>query len=357
MAQASQKQYVFGDFILVPTERQLLHVGTPLKLPPKSFNLLQLLIERAGSLVTEDEILKNLWPDEFVNSEGINVRVSEIRRVLGDSVKNPKFIETVHKHGYRFCHSVKPLLVYETEHQSETTDVLSSQSKSREPTSEYQEPIDAARNANRLGRYEEAKAIWNDLSAEATRTHNEKLLPRPSVSWLECQPVSRSNVRAVYEFMRKYFGDESPRQNRILEWQQINRDILTAVYDKRISRGEPRRELVGVFKILPLKEVAIELLESEEITGATIGSDVIAAEGEPVRALYIGDVVACTQQGKAEVLRQLKNMINRRFGSGIPIYTRPLTSHGARLVRKYGFVPVVDDVVPGSVGRIHKFII
>jgi DNA-binding winged helix-turn-helix (wHTH) protein len=357
MAQASQKQYVFGDFILKPTERQLLQAGTALKLSPKSFNLLQLLIERAGSLVTEDEILKTLWPDEFISPQVINVRVSEIRKVLGDSVKNPKFIETVHTHGYRFCHLVEPLFVYETTHQSEANDVLSSQSKSPEPTSEDQERIDAAKKANRLGRYEEAKATWNDLSEEATRTRNEKLLPRPSVSWLECQPVSRSNVRSVYEFMRKYFGDESPRQNRILEWQQINRHILTAVYDKRLSRGEPRRELVGVFKILPLKEVAIELLESEEITGATIGSDVIAAEGEPVKALYIGDVVACTQQGKAEVLRQLKNLITRRFGTGIPVYTRPLTSHGARLVRKYGFLPVVENVVPGSVGRIHKFII
>ncbi len=150
MAQASQKQYVFGDFILVPTERQLLQAGTALKLRPKSFNLLQLLIERAGSLVTEDQILENVWPDQFVSPEGINVLVVEIRKVLGDSVKNPKFIETVPKAGYRFFHLVKPLLVYEAEHQFETNDLLSSQSQSPEPANEYQGRIDKAKKANRL---------------------------------------------------------------------------------------------------------------------------------------------------------------------------------------------------------------
>ncbi len=176
---------------------------------------------------------------------------------------------------------------------------------------------------------------------------------RPS-TWCEFRPVTRRDVRQVFELMQEYFGEETPSCTRILEWQRRNKAVLTAVYCKKLKGGRTKQELVGVFKVFPLTQQTVELLETEKVSGATLGASNIAAEGDDVAALYIGDVLASTRQGRAEVVRQLKYCIMRQLKPGISVYTRPLTSDGARLVRKYNFVPVMKDVPSGSVGRIHK---
>jgi hypothetical protein len=176
---------------------------------------------------------------------------------------------------------------------------------------------------------------------------------RPS-TWCEFRPVARRDVRQVFELMQEFFGEETPSCSRILEWQRRNNAVLTAVYCKKLKHGRTKQELIGVFKVFPLTKQTVELLETEQVSGATLGASNIAAEGDEVAALYIGDVVASTRQGRAEVVRQLKYCIMRQLKPGISVYTRPLTSDGARLVRKYNFLPVMKDVPPGSVGRIHK---
>src|SRR5271166_2124850 len=62
-------------------------------LPPKAFAMLHYLVEHAGRLVTQDELLDALWPDTFVQPEVLKSRVREIRSVLGDDCRNPRFIE------------------------------------------------------------------------------------------------------------------------------------------------------------------------------------------------------------------------------------------------------------------------
>src|SRR5438270_13724304 len=68
-----------------------------------------MLIERPGELVTREEICRNLWPDgTFVDFDrSINVALTRLRQVLGDSAENPKFVETVSRRGYRFVASVE----------------------------------------------------------------------------------------------------------------------------------------------------------------------------------------------------------------------------------------------------------
>jgi TolB-like protein/DNA-binding winged helix-turn-helix (wHTH) protein len=74
---------------------------------PKSFDVLAYLIEHAGRVVTQDEILEALWPETYVNPEVLRKYILEIRKTLGDRAENPEFIETVPKRGYRF---VAPLV-------------------------------------------------------------------------------------------------------------------------------------------------------------------------------------------------------------------------------------------------------
>lgn len=73
-----------------------------LPIAPKAFDVLCYLVEKAGFLVTQDELLEALWPKTYVNPEVLRKYILEIRRVLGDRPEKPVFIETVTKRGYRF---------------------------------------------------------------------------------------------------------------------------------------------------------------------------------------------------------------------------------------------------------------
>src|SRR5882724_1478795 len=69
---------------------------------PKAFAVLEYLVERAGQLVTHGELLEGVWPDRMVEPQAVKKRILDVRNALGDSPKNPEFIETVPKRGYRF---------------------------------------------------------------------------------------------------------------------------------------------------------------------------------------------------------------------------------------------------------------
>ena len=69
---------------------------------PKGFDVLAYLVEHAGQVVTQDEILEALWPETYVNPEVLRKYILEIRKALGDRPNNPEFIETVPKRGYQF---------------------------------------------------------------------------------------------------------------------------------------------------------------------------------------------------------------------------------------------------------------
>ena len=98
--------YEFGPFRLVPEERQLLRDDVPVSLTPKSFDLLVALVENAGHLLEKSELMKRVWPDTFVEEANLTVKMSELRRALGDGSDQPQFVETVPRRGYRFVADV-----------------------------------------------------------------------------------------------------------------------------------------------------------------------------------------------------------------------------------------------------------
>lgn len=173
-------------------------------------------------------------------------------------------------------------------------------------------------------------------------------------TWFECRPVSHSNVKAVHALLKGVFADETPSISRMLEWQRRNRGTLTALYEKQLERDVATKTLVGVFKILPLTADGEKLVAKEQRTGTTLSPRDIATDAEQTTAFYIGDVLAVTSRAKGEVLRQLKQVLGPEHTRGMPVYTRPLSRDGARLVRTYGFLPVAQAVTAGEAGRIHK---
>ena len=92
----------FGDFRLDAANATLKRGTAAVALTPKAFGVLELLVARAGRLVTKDEFLDQLWPGVFVGDAVLKVCIREIRVALGDDHQHPTFIETVHKRGYRF---------------------------------------------------------------------------------------------------------------------------------------------------------------------------------------------------------------------------------------------------------------
>lgn len=96
----------FGSFEFDSATRELRRDGTRVHLSPKSFDLLQILIERRPALVTKAELQDRLWPDSVVLEANLGNAVAEIRKALGDDPRSPAFVCTVSRRGYRFAAEV-----------------------------------------------------------------------------------------------------------------------------------------------------------------------------------------------------------------------------------------------------------
>src|SRR5258706_12307999 len=93
----SPERYRFGPFELQPGKRRLQRDGVAISLRPRAFDLLVALVERAGHLVTKDELLDRVWPKMVVEEAALHVQVSALRKVLGSDA-----ITTVSGRGYQF---------------------------------------------------------------------------------------------------------------------------------------------------------------------------------------------------------------------------------------------------------------
>ena len=101
-ARAEQRVYYFGSFCLDQAEQQLLRNGEPVRLSPKAFHVLLVLIRNNGCLVTKEKLLEEVWPDVFVEEANLSVNIAGLRKVLDEG----QWIETVPKRGYRFATGV-----------------------------------------------------------------------------------------------------------------------------------------------------------------------------------------------------------------------------------------------------------
>jgi DNA-binding winged helix-turn-helix (wHTH) protein len=101
----------FGVYQLDMQAGQLLRSGRVVRLKPQPFKLLQLLVSRAGEVVTRDEIRQALWSaDTFVDFEqGVNAAIKQVREALNEDADHPLYLETVPKRGYRFTAPIERL--------------------------------------------------------------------------------------------------------------------------------------------------------------------------------------------------------------------------------------------------------
>jgi len=101
--------YVFAPFFLDPEERVLLRDGSPVPLGPKVLETLLVLVQNAGHVVEKDYVMKQVWPDAFVEEGNLNKNIFVLRKTLGQLDGGLEYIETVPRRGYRFVAPVKKM--------------------------------------------------------------------------------------------------------------------------------------------------------------------------------------------------------------------------------------------------------
>ena len=90
-----------GEWLVEPSLNRLSKGDTTIQLELKVMDVLVCLAERAGEVVTRIEIIDRVWATEFIADNTLTHAINEIRTALGDDARNPSFIETIHRRGYR----------------------------------------------------------------------------------------------------------------------------------------------------------------------------------------------------------------------------------------------------------------
>lgn len=109
MSDSAPSRYRFGVFEADASTGELRKQGTRIKLNAQPFQVLLMLLDRPGEVLTREQLSQSLWSDgTFVDYEhGLNSAVNRIREALGDSASNPRFVETLARRGYRFVAPVQ----------------------------------------------------------------------------------------------------------------------------------------------------------------------------------------------------------------------------------------------------------
>ena len=99
----------FEEVEFDPVAGELLRGTVRTRLEPQPARVLALLVERAGEVVTREELQQRVWTDDtFVDFErGLNYCMAQIRAALGDSASQPRFVETLPRRGYRFIAAIQ----------------------------------------------------------------------------------------------------------------------------------------------------------------------------------------------------------------------------------------------------------
>lgn len=106
MIGSSEGVLSFGSFELIPSRRILLENDKPVGIRSRALDLLCLLVEASGEILSKDELLARAWPGTFVAEANVRVQINELRRVLGDGRHGQRYIVTVPNRGYSFVETV-----------------------------------------------------------------------------------------------------------------------------------------------------------------------------------------------------------------------------------------------------------
>lgn len=103
-----EQRVSFGRYVFSPSSGELCRGGREVRLTPKAAAVLSALLARPGALLTKDDLFAAVWPDVAVSDAALTSCIQELRDALGDDARRPRYIETLHRRGYRFIGPVPP---------------------------------------------------------------------------------------------------------------------------------------------------------------------------------------------------------------------------------------------------------
>src|SRR5690242_886911 len=106
VVEARRPSVRFGPFAFDVQNRLLFRDGVEIPLPPRVLAVLELLLSRPGEIVSRQELHESVWKDAYVTDTSLAEAISFLRQALGDDPQNPRFVQTVHRRGYRFLPGV-----------------------------------------------------------------------------------------------------------------------------------------------------------------------------------------------------------------------------------------------------------
>jgi len=151
MATGPKVLYEFGPFRVDPDKQVLLRENQPIALTPKAFETLLILVRHSREVVSKDELMKAVWPDAFVEEANLSQNIFVLRKALGDTPEDRRYIMTLPGRGYRFTAQVRTVmpdgedLVIETRSRTqlvvEQTDCAPDETLSAQPTGVHRKVI------------------------------------------------------------------------------------------------------------------------------------------------------------------------------------------------------------------------
>src|SRR6201996_8562593 len=107
--QRVEELYQFGPFRVDPARETLLKEGVAVPLTPKTFQILLVLVRHGKEIVTKDDLMKTVWPDTFVEEANLSRNIFMLRKALGETAQDHRYIVTVPGRGYRLAEHVRLL--------------------------------------------------------------------------------------------------------------------------------------------------------------------------------------------------------------------------------------------------------
>ena len=145
MTKSDKHFYEFGPFRVDPQKRLLLGDKGPVALAPKAYELLLALVENQGRVLDKDGLMRRVWPDQIVEEANLTVNISALRKALGESPNEHRFIVTVPGRGYKFVEGVREVgdeaADPNSEERTRSRSVIDGEEERREP--EQKSPVEA----------------------------------------------------------------------------------------------------------------------------------------------------------------------------------------------------------------------
>lgn len=190
---------------------------------------------------------------------------------------------------------------------------------------------------------------------ERIRANTEWLMQRMAAIMargdFDCTPAkSDKDLQSIYKFADRELGGGISPLELMRAWHAKNPEVMWMLMSQRAFGNGTYTQLVGCFSIMPISRPAARLVKQAKLFGNALQANhILKPNAKLVSGIYIGGVAAVGKRARAFILGYMMKEVLRYASLGIPVYARPVTTEGLKMLERFFFVPVK----PGERG-LHK---